>query len=267
MTDPRTTSTTPRTPWVIGNWKQNLLRDEASALATRLLARVPEVRGDVRVGIAPTALCLPEVSALCAQGAIATLAQRCGRRDAGAHTGEIGPRMLLDAGAAGALIGHSERRGDQGESSDDVAACAAAALAAGMTTVVCVGEPLSVRDAGDHETFVISMMLESLQEIELEQLPGSLVMAYEPVWAIGTGKTASAAQAGEMHLALRRALDARFGEAGRRVPLLYGGSVKPANAAGLLAPAAIDGFLVGGASLDADAFVDIVALTAKARRT
>jgi triosephosphate isomerase len=130
-----------------------------------------------------------------------------------------------------------------------------------------VGEPLDIREAGTHETFVKSMLLDSLEGVDLDaDSAGQLIVAYEPVWAIGTGKTATALEAGAMHQALRATLDARFGTHGARVPLLYGGSVKPANAAGLFEPSFVDGFLVGGAALDARSFVDIVSVTAKARR-
>ena len=251
-----------RARWVIGNWKQHKLRAEATALARAVVdavADVPDVLETPRVGIAPTLPCIAEVSGVCANSAVVVFAQNSGTHEQGAHTGEVGPAMLVDAGASGVILGHSERRADAHETSAQVAAKTRAALSAGLTAVVCVGEPLSVREAGEHKSHVISMLLSSLAEVVLD--PSSshrLLVAYEPVWAIGTGKTASATEVEEMHAALRTALDDRLEEAADGVALLYGGSVKPANAPELWAVPGVDGFLVGGASLDAASFVDIV---------
>jgi len=253
-----------RPTWVIGNWKQHKLTAEANALADEVARRE---RDHVRVGIAPTHLTLASVATTIADRPVTVFGQTCGLHDTGAFTGDVGPQMLVDVGAGGVLLGHSERRAMAHETSAKVAAKAALALSAGLHTVVCVGEPLDVREAGSHEKFVKSMLLESLDGFELNDASASrLVVAYEPVWAIGTGKTATATEAGAMHETLRVALDERFSACGARIPLLYGGSVKPGNAAGLFAPPFVDGFLVGGAALDARSFMDIVSITAKAHR-
>jgi triosephosphate isomerase (TIM) len=252
-----------RAPWVIGNWKQHKLSDEAYALAA---AVATQPHDGLHVGVAPTLLTLAGVANAIAERPVTVFGQTCGLHESGAFTGDVGPQMLADAGAGGVLLGHSERRAMAHETSAEVAAKTALALNAGLYAVVCVGEPLDVRDAGTHESFVGTMLRESLDGIELDDTTADrLIVAYEPVWAIGTGKTATATEAGAMHAALRGLLDEHLGARGARIPLLYGGSVKPTNAAGLLVPPFIDGFLVGGAALDAASFVDIVSVTAKAR--
>jgi triosephosphate isomerase (TIM) len=174
----------------------------------------------------------------------------------GAHTGCVSAAMLQDAGASLTIVGHSERREAQRESSDDVRAKAEAALAAGLSVIVCVGESLDVREAGNAIRTVQAQLDASLPRRDREV--ASLAVAYEPIWAIGTGKVASPGDIGEMHAALRERLVAAYGEAGREVRILYGGSVNAANAAEIFTVDDVDGALVGGASLTADKFLPIV---------
>ena len=169
--------------------------------------------------------------------------------------------MLVGVGCRYVLVGHSERRALLGETDAFVARKTAACLAAGLVPVLCVGETLDVRDGGDAESVVGDQLAASLAGVEA---PGTLIVAYEPVWAIGTGRTASPEQAQAMHAALRARLADRLGGAGRSVPLLYGGSVNAGNAASLFGQPDVDGALVGGASLDAEAFAAIVAAAADA---
>jgi triosephosphate isomerase (TIM) len=242
-----------RTIWVLGNWKQNHLPDAAAATARRVAQGVGDAVPDesaatVRVGIAPPYLSLASARPFAGPPhPVWLFAQDVAAQESGAFTGEVGPAMLEAAGEQDALI----------------AAKLKSALNAGLTAVLCVGESLDIRDRGEHETTVISQLSSALGEVDLEASGARLVVAYEPVWAIGTGRTATPAQAGEMHRAIRRFLRERFGDAGGDRSILYGGSVKPDNAAELLAAGDVDGFLVGGASLDADAFLAIVAAAAR----
>ena len=241
---------------VIGNWKQNLLRGEAAALAAALREALADP-SPVRVGVAPTLLSIDVVRDALGDAPIAVFAQDVGAEESGANTGEIGPAMLADAGVHHAIVGHSERRAKFGDGPELVRRKLECALNGGLEVVLCVGESLDIRDAGDHESFVISQLSDALSNVNDEQI-SRLSIAYEPVWAIGTGKTATPTEAGAMHTALRRWLDAKYAEAAAGRPLLYGGSVKPGNAASLCAAPHVDGFLVGGASLDPTSFTDIV---------
>jgi triosephosphate isomerase (TIM) len=258
-----------RTIWVLGNWKQNHLPEAAAATARRVAQGVGGAIPDesatmLRVGIAPPYLSLASARPFAGPAQPVWLfAQDVAAQDSGAFTGEVGPAMLEAAGVQGAILGHSERRALFAEGDALIAAKLKSALNAGLTAVLCVGESLEIRDRGNHETTVISQLSSALGEVDLEASGPRLVVAYEPVWAIGTGRTATPAQAGEMHRAIRRFLRERFGDAGGDRSILYGGSVKPDNAAELLAAGDVDGFLVGGASLDADAFLAIVAAAAR----
>ena len=251
-----------RTIWVLGNWKQNLLREPARALAAAVAAGLPAAIGAaprVCAGFAPTYLALEGVAAHSGDGRDAPLllAQDIGAQDKGAFTGEVGPAMLAEVGVRAAIIGHSERRAMFGDHDELVARKLLAALDGGLDVVLCVGERLEQRDAGEHEQVVISQLRAALAQLPRELPAARVTIAYEPVWAIGTGRTASPEQASAMHGAIRRWLDSQ-GLAGADRSLLYGGSVKATNATELLAAGEIDGFLVGGASLDARSFLDIV---------
>nr|MCH9685391.1 triose-phosphate isomerase [Deltaproteobacteria bacterium] len=212
----------PRTIWILGNWKQNH-RPEAAAACARGVAEGLGVAmadpvagvGEIRVGIAPPYLSLAAAQPFTAgKGAVELLAQDVSAQDEGAFTGEVGPAMLRDASVHGAIVGHSERRAYYGEDDAVVAAKLGAALAGGLLTVLCVGERLEARDAGEHESTVIAQLSNALARVKPEAMDASLVIAYEPVWAIGTGRTATPAQASEMHGAIRSWLRERFGEAG-----------------------------------------------------
>jgi triosephosphate isomerase len=253
--------------WVLGNWKQNLLRREAIALARELAEGLPGALSSARgvgVGIAPTYLSLDAVQPFTGDGVQAPrlLAQDVAAQESGAFTGEVGPAMLREVGVTAAIIGHSERRAMFGDDDRLVAAKLQAALAGGLDVVLCVGERLDQRDAGEHERVVISQLSAALSQLSRDLDPARVMIAYEPVWAIGTGRTASPEQASSMHAVIRRWCDDQ-GLRGADRSLLYGGSVKPSNAAELLAAGDIDGFLVGGASLDGRGFLDIVSAAAR----
>ena len=241
---------------VAGNWKMHGLAadlDQVRAIA-EAARRFPSV--DV-------ALCVPatliERAARAAPG-FAIGAQDVHFAEKGAHTGCVCAAMLADAGASLAIVGHSERREAQRESDSEVRAKAQAALDAGLSVILCVGESLAVREAGEAVATVAAQLDASLPPALA--VPARLAVAYEPIWAIGTGQVASCGDIAEMHRAVRERLAAAYGEAGKRVRILYGGSVKPSNAAEIFAVADVDGALVGGASLTAADFVPIVAAAA-----
>lgn len=241
------------TPLVIGNWKMNG-DGQSLALADEIAAAALEVRGRVRAGIAPPATLLSRLAERLSGQPVKIGGQDCHAARSGAHTGDVAAAMLAEAGASFVILGHSERRADHGEDSALVSAKASAALDAGLTAVICVGESLDERDAGRAEDVVTRQVAESLPPARAT----SLVVAYEPVWAIGTGRTASPADVGAMHAAIRMTLGRLLSDAGERTPILYGGSVKPSNAAELAAVPDVDGALVGGASLVAADFAAIL---------
>ena len=231
---------------IAGNWKMNLLKAEGEALVRALgasLASEPKPACDVLV--CPPFTLLGDLAPLCGEAGLALGAQDCHAAPSGAFTGNVAAPMLADAGCAYVIVGHSERRSLHGEDNATVKAKAEAALAAGLVAIVCVGETEAERDSGKAEEIVVTQLLQSLPE---GASAGSLVVAYEPVWAIGTGRTPTVAQVADMHAALRKALGGAVADAAA-VRILYGGSVKPGNAAELLAVANVDGALVGGASL------------------
>ena len=236
---------------VAGNWKMN---GSLAALAELgPIAEAARAAGGVDVAICPPfTLIAPAVTR---SGGLTIGAQDCHAHESGAHTGCVSVGMIREAGAKLAIVGHSERRADQHETDAEVRAKAEAALRGGLTTIVCVGETDAERRAGDHLAVVTAMLAGSLPD-DWEE--GELVVAYEPVWAIGTGNVATPADVDQMHAAIRTALVQRYGDRGLRIRILYGGSVKADNAAELFAVADVDGALVGGASLTAAAFVPIV---------
>ena len=241
---------------VVGNWKMN---GSLAALAELgpIAAAAREAAG-VDVALCPPfTLIAPAVAR---SGGLAIGAQDCHRNESGAHTGNVSAAMLVEAGARLVIVGHSERRADQGEDDGLVRAKAEAALAHRLQAVVCIGESEAEREAGRAVERVSAQLAGSLPDPRQE---AELVVAYEPIWAIGTGRTATPADVAEMHSAIRRALLDRFGDAGGRIRILYGGSVNAANAAGLFAVADVDGALVGGASLTAEQFVPIVEAAAR----
>ena len=236
---------------IAGNWKMNGLRADAAVLADALVASAAGLRCDLLV--CPPATLLSFVAERLGASGVMLGGQDCHMRTSGAHTGDIAPAMLRDAGAGWVILGHSERRADHNEADPLVRAKAVAATEAGLVPIVCVGETEQHRLSGNAEFVVAS------------QLDGSLpdgfdgVVAYEPVWAIGTGRVATEADVVAMHAAIRNQLVSTLGEAGRGVRILYGGSVKPGNAGVILALPEVGGALVGGASLQAADFLAIAA--------
>ncbi|TAL17513.1 triose-phosphate isomerase [bacterium] len=245
-----------RTPLILGNWKMNKTSEETISFIEELKPLLEDLSG-VEVGVAPPYTLLHLAGSLLADTKVLLGAQNCHWAPHGAFTGEISSSMLLEAGCAFAILGHSERRQLFGESDARVAQRARAALEAGLLPVVCVGETLAERDAGRHFDVVAAQLAGSLAGFSPEELAG-MVIAYEPVWAIGTGRTASVEQAQEMHGFIRGLIGKMGGEAaGSRTRILYGGSVTPQNAASLLEQTDVDGALVGGASLDSQKFASI----------
>jgi triosephosphate isomerase len=242
---------------VAGNWKMNGSRSALAELAA-IAAAAREAPG-VDVAICPPFTLLP-LAVPRAGGGLAVGAQDCHNEDKGAHTGCVSAPMLKEAGARLAIIGHSERRSDQAESDGVVRAKAEAALRHGLQAIVCVGETESERESGGAVERVKSQLAGSIPELSGES---ELVVAYEPIWAIGTGRTATPDDVAEIHAAIREALVGRFGDAGGRIRILYGGSVNAGNAATLFAVDNVDGALVGGASLTAAQFVPIVEAAAR----
>ncbi|RKQ73198.1 triose-phosphate isomerase [Oceanibaculum indicum] len=231
---------------IAGNWKMNLLKAEGEALVRALggsLSGTPKPACDVLV--CPPFTLLGALAPLCRETGLALGAQDCHAKPSGAFTGDVAAPMLADAGCTHVIVGHSERRSLHAEDNATVKAKAEAALAAGLVAIVCVGETEAERDSGKAEEIVVAQLLASLPQGASAK---TLVVAYEPVWAIGTGRTPTVEQVADMHAALRKALGSVLSDAAG-VRLLYGGSVKPGNAAELLAVANVDGALVGGASL------------------
>ncbi len=245
--------TTPIRPLIAGNWKMNGLRADAAGLAAALAAAVPADGGGEML-VCPPFPWLAEVGAALDGSAVALGAQDCHVAPKGAHTGDVSAAMIADAGCAYVIVGHSERRADHGEASTLVEAKAGAVHQAGLVAIVCVGETEAERDAGQALEVVGRQLAASMPA---GATAANTVVAYEPVWAIGTGRTPQSADIVEMHGHMRARLAAAFGGQGQAMRLLYGGSVKPDNAAEILALADVNGALVGGASLKADDFVAI----------
>lgn len=234
---------------VAGNWKMNGSKDYVADLSKAL---ANESFDNVDVVVCPPACFLP----LFEKQNFALAGQDISVHEGGAHTGDLSASMLAEVGCGYVIVGHSERRDDHGETSELVAQKAKAALAAGLVPLVCIGEPLEVREAGTEESYVGEQLVPLMNLLSDEEL-ARCVIAYEPVWAIGTGKTASPAQAQAMHAYLRAQFAKRNAELAEGIQLLYGGSMKPENAEELLAQKDIDGGLIGGASLKAESFIAI----------
>ncbi|HEX7379991.1 MAG TPA: triose-phosphate isomerase [Pirellulales bacterium] len=252
-----------RRPFIAGNWKMNLNRQHAVALAKAVAAGAGGLGhvelGHVDLAVCPPAVYLDAVGQALSGSRVALGGQNMYHEASGAFTGEISAAMLLDVGCRYVILGHSERRHILGETDEQINRKVLAALAAGLTPIVCVGELLSEREAGQTAAVIRRQFGGSLAGLTADQMR-SLVIAYEPVWAIGTGKVASPEQAQEVHLDLRNLIVERYNTAlAQEVRLQYGGSVKPSNAAELLSQPDIDGALVGGASLKAEDFLGIAA--------
>jgi triosephosphate isomerase len=238
-------------PLVAGNWKMNGLLASKAEL-DKIVASAPDLPCDLMV--CPPATLLARFAAAAKASPVAIGAQDCHPEASGAHTGDISAEMLADAGARAVIVGHSERRADHGDSDALVRAKALAAWRAGLTAIVCVGEQKTEREAGRTLEIVGRQLDDSLPD---NATGANLVVAYEPVWAIGTGLTPTPADVSEVHAFVRQRLRARFRGESPRIRILYGGSVKPSNAKELLGVAEVNGALVGGASLKADDFLGI----------
>jgi len=238
---------------IAGNWKMNGTAVDLSA-ARDIADGARNAGPDVTVMLCPPATLIDRMAGMAVGTPLQIGGQDCHAGQAGAHTGDISAEMLADAGAGAVILGHSERRADHGESDGVVKAKAEAAARAGLTAIICVGETEAERDAGEALVVVEGQLDGSVPQTD----SSALVIAYEPVWAIGTGKTPTADDIAAMHHHIRGWLTGRFGAGGSQVKILYGGSMKPANAAEILAIADVDGGLIGGASLKAADFLAIV---------
>jgi len=244
-------------PYVVGNWKMHGTR--AMLAEARAIDRAAERLIKVQVALAPpyTLIHATRNEAVL----IGVGAQDCHPADGGAHTGDISAAMLKDAGAGFVIVGHSERRADHGETDADVKAKAEGAIAAGLEVILCVGESEAQRDAGEAEKVVARQLEGSLPQGE--NAAEKVTVAYEPVWAIGTGRTPSIDDIGAMHRAIRKKLVSIYGEGAGEIRILYGGSVKAENAAEIFEADEVGGALVGGASLTAESFLGIIAAAAE----
>jgi len=246
-----------RTPFIAGNWKMFKTVQEAVVYAKEIRGLVKDVR-NVDVVIAPPFTAIHAVAEATRNTNVAVAAQDLYWEPEGAYTGEVSVAMVKEAGAAYAIIGHSERRALFGETDAHVNRKVIAAIAGGLTPIVCIGETLAQREGGETFAVLDRQLKEGLKGLSGEQV-GALVVAYEPVWAIGTGRNATPVQAGEVHAHVRLRIVEWFGaQAADLCHIVYGGSVKPGNIRDLIALPDVDGALVGGASLDVRAFVEII---------
>ena len=245
-----------REPIIAGNWKMHKTVSEA-----RLLAEAVRVGAEkathCQVVVAPPFTALQQVAEVLRDSRVALAAQNAHWELQGAFTGEIGIAMLRDIGCAMVILGHSERRQYFGETDATVNRRLHAVVDSGMQAIVCIGESLDERSAGRHYDVITQQLAGGLDGLTQQGLL-RIILAYEPVWAIGTGRTASPETAQEMHGHIRKKLSGRFGDAAEKVRILYGGSVKPDNIASLMQQPDIDGALVGGACLEAESFLDII---------
>ena len=249
----------PQRPYIVGNWKMHGTR--AMLSEARAIDRAAQRHMKVEVAIAPPYTLIHPVHREAEQ--IGVGAQDCHYEESGAFTGDISATMVADAGAKFVILGHSERRVGHGEKDAAVRAKGESALAAGLRIILCCGESLETREAGKAVDFVRKQLKASLPKT-IEDPAERLTVAYEPIWAIGTGKTATPEDIAEMHAAIRELLVEQFGEeAGSEVRILYGGSVKPENAGDILGLPDVGGALVGGASLTADSFMGIALAAAE----
>ncbi len=251
-------------PLVAANWKMNMISEEAEIFFSKLCELMKGNERSCDVLICPPFTIISRAKELACEG-IMIGAQNMHWEEKGAFTGEISPLMLVDAGAHFVILGHSERRTLFNESSKNVSQKVEAALRHGLTPVICVGEEIDVRNSGRHLDYVREQLIESLPENSaLKELAGEgeVVFAYEPLWAIGTGNNATPEQAQEMHMHIKKVLSKEFPFL-EKTRVIYGGSVKPGNAKELISMPDVEGFLVGGASLDPESFFSIISSTKK----
>jgi triosephosphate isomerase len=245
-----------RRPLVAGNWKMNGLKASVAELK-KVMAGAEKLTGKVDLTVCPPATLLAAFAEAARGSTVAIGGQNCHAEASGAFTGDISAEMLKDAGATAVIVGHSERRTYQKEKDADVRAKALAARRAGLTAIVCIGETQEQREAGKTLDVISRQLAGSLPD---KCTAGDLVVAYEPVWAIGTGLTPTPADVAAVHGFIRERLLARYAAQGEAIRILYGGSVKPSNAKELMAVRDVDGALVGGAALKADDFLGIAAV-------
>lgn len=241
---------------VAGNWKMNTTIREGETLAGAIAGKMNEAPGDVLLIVAPPFTHLSALAAPLKAAGVGIAAQNCAAEEQGAYTGEVSARMLASIGVQYCLVGHSERREYYGETNAVLLKKVRRALDAGLHPIFCIGEALAEREAGRHFDVVRTQLEEAILPLPPSDFE-RIVIAYEPVWAIGTGKTATAEQAQEIHAFIRNVLTEKFGASARNAAILYGGSCKPSNAAELFARPDVDGGLIGGASLVADDFIAI----------
>ncbi len=244
---------------VAGNWKMNKTLDEGKTLASEIVNMyADEVSDDVKAILCTPFINLPSVKGIIGNTKNVFLgAQNCNDHESGAYTGETSVPMLKAIGVSYVIIGHSERREYYNESDEFLAKKVDAALAGGVTPIFCCGEPLEIREAGTHFDYVTKQLTASLFHLSADQFK-KIVIAYEPIWAIGTGKTATSDQAQEMHEKLRQHLASKYGDVAEEISILYGGSCKPDNAQEIFAGKDVDGGLIGGASLKSRDFIEII---------
>jgi len=245
----------PRRPLVAANWKMNKTVVEAREFLERLGPSLEDL-GEVDVVVCPPSTALSATAAQANGTSVRIAAQNMHFEESGAYTGEVSAAMLVDVGADAVVLGHSERRQLFGETDEALARKVPAALAAGLLPILCIGETEAERDAGETETVLRRQLSADLADVDPARL-GDIVIAYEPIWAIGTGRTATTEQAQEAVSFVRGMLAGRDADAAASARLLYGGSMKPGNASELMAQPDVDGGLVGGASLDPDDFLAI----------
>lgn len=244
------------TPLVAGNWKMNGLTASAAELA-KIVHGAAALAGKADLMVCPPATLIADFARAARGSKVLIGGQDCHAKAAGAHTGDIAAEMLKDAGATAVIVGHSERRADHHDNDAQVRAKALAARRAGLTAIICVGEHRAEREAGKTLAVVGGQLDGSLPD---DTISANLAIAYEPIWAIGTGLTPTPADVAEVHAFIRKRLGERYGVQGANVRILYGGSVKPTNAKELLLIAHVNGALVGGASLKASDFLGIAAV-------
>ncbi len=243
---------------VAGNWKMNKSLEEGQSLASEVKHMAEdELPEDVQLILCPPFIHLSTLNGMIKGTPLSLGAQNCSEHESGAYTGETSVSMLKSVGVTYIILGHSERREYFKESNELLAKKLDVVLKQGLTPIFCCGEPLEIREKDTQDAYVQKQIKESLFHLSIEEI-GKLVIAYEPIWAIGTGKTASAEQAQEMHAVIRKQLASKYGdEVANTVPILYGGSVKPDNAQEIFSGVDVDGGLIGGASLKSRDFIDI----------
>ena len=241
---------------VAGNWKMNTTVPEGVQLARDVVAKASEVPASVKLIIAPPFTHLAPVAEVVKDSPVGLSAQNCADKEKGASTGEVSVSMLSSVGCGYTILGHSERRQYYGETDEKLVVKVKLAIAGGLSPIFCVVENLDEREAGHHFDVVSSQVKNVLYTLSEEEM-SKVIVAYEPVWAIGTGKTATAEQAQEIHACIRKVLAEKFGALADEITILYGGSCKPSNAQELFACPDIDGGLIGGAALKADDFIAI----------